>query len=153
MLRLAAVLFICLLITGCGGGGTIHDGPSLSVTQLQLVPEQVDIKGSPCRIGQQTSLYRNFISGDGESGGDSLVATVVITCLDPRPVTFVTPTHLWLINGEEVWESDIPGDEPVARGGPKWSPGSRVDVVVRVADGDGAEYLVRAHDRLVTGIQ
>ena len=120
---------------------------SIPIEQLRSAPEQMEIGGP------QTSLYRNFMPGCCEPGGDPLTAPVSITDAYSKPTSLLSPTHLWVLNGDEVWEAAITADAPVAHGGPKWSTGTRADVVARVVDVVGTAYLVRAPNLPVTGVQ
>jgi hypothetical protein len=58
-----------------------------------------------------------------------------------------------VIFGDQVWTADVEQAQGtqdwVARDGPKWGPGVRVDVVARLRESIGKEVLVRASDRLI----
>ncbi len=68
--------------------------------------------------------------------------------------------RLWVIKDEgQVWETELAGVgrqptanqlEKVARNGPKWEPGTKVDVVVRLVDKDNRTYLLRAAQQLIS---
>jgi hypothetical protein len=61
---------------------------------------------------------------------------------------------VWVVNGEllwspplkKLWRSDGSSStmEVVLRNGPKWGPGIKVDVVIRVRDGKGRLHLIKA---------
>jgi len=55
--------------------------------------------------------------------------------------------HVWVLNGKEQWsakpESGATGLETAVRNGPKWGPGIKVDVVVRLKRGKQT-WLLRA---------
>jgi len=64
---------------------------------------------------------------------------------------------VWVIrrSARKVWEADlrdVTGWNPfgflrkVASGGPKWDPGLKVDVIVRLCWSDGSAWLIRAAD-------
>ena len=73
--------------------------------------------------------------------------------------------RVWVLFGEEIWASDCRGvpqvpsnnnkegwiycsDSPVCEaslhGGPQWSPGVFVDVVVRLIDKEGKHHFIQA---------
>ncbi len=68
--------------------------------------------------------------------------------------------RLWAIKDKgQVWETELAGEgrqpaanqlEKVARNGPKWEPGTKVDVVVRLVDKDNRTYLLRAAQQLIS---
>ena len=53
--------------------------------------------------------------------------------------------HVWVLNGKEQWSAkpDSRSSEAAIRGGPKWGPGIKVDVVARLKQGKKT-FLVRA---------
>jgi hypothetical protein len=61
--------------------------------------------------------------------------------------------RIWVLHGTQVWSAgveQVAGTQDwVARDGPKWGPGIRVDVVARLRNADGEEVLVRAANRLI----
>jgi len=92
-----------------------------------------------------------------------MIASICVTAIDqlPFPGT-VDADKLWIINGQEVWETEfsdeeIPQDpnrmhqlEKVARDGPKWGPDIYVDVVVKVKDyANFRIYLLRASNQYI----
>ncbi len=68
----------------------------------------------------------------------------------------------WVVSGESVWDTYFTDEEPppseqqpyqlheIAREGPKWGPGIEVDAVVRLRDGNGEVYLVRAPSQYIS---
>jgi hypothetical protein len=48
---------------------------------------------------------------------------------------------------------DSPVFRVVARGGPLWGPNVTVDCVVRLSDGAGRSYLLRADDQPIAAVQ
>jgi hypothetical protein len=99
-------------------------------------------------------LWRDFMPVS-PPGGRPLIASLMLTSEDgnafPRSID---ADHIWAFNGDQTWdassvelrrapEAGTPsnGMEIVAREGPKWDPGTRVDVVLRVRSG-GVEYLI-----------
>ena len=97
--------------------------------------------------------YRDFmpVRGQAERG---LIAIAQICRGDflaiPRDLHL---KHIWVFQGRECWSAEL-GEEQedfgsgvcrvaVAREGPKWQPGSKVDVVIGFVIGDSGMYIVR----------
>ena len=94
--------------------------------------------------------------------GKPLIALVRIIAIDllPFPST-LDANRLWVINGQEVWQTEFsyeerPTDpnrkhqlEKIARNGPKWGPGIYVDVVVRIIDYKNKTYLLKASNQYI----
>ena len=126
--------------------------------ELLAAPEQVEINGRNYTLG--TYLWRDFMPGTYGPDGSDLMAIVTIseTAFQAIP-TDTTATYLWFINGEEIWGSSFSDEsrppvpayqmEKIARGGPRWSPGTNVIVVVKMADGSGGTYLLKAPEQLI----
>jgi hypothetical protein len=128
--------------------------PSVPLETLLSAPEQITVGGRVLTL--ETYLWRDFMPG-GPAGGTDLMAAVLVTAEDQQPYPAgLDADKLWVINGEEVWEADLPGqgDPPsqarldqlqeYARGGPPWETGIEVEVVVRVAPAFGPRQLLRA---------
>ena len=76
--------------------------------------------------------------------------------------TTIDATKLYVINGEEIWETKFTDEErpqnlnrkhkleKVARDGPKWGSGIYVDVIVRIIDGRRNFYLLRASNQYIS---
>jgi hypothetical protein len=100
-------------------------------------------------------LWRDYMPISPPDGRPLSVVLRVISA-DGRPLpSDLGADRFWVLKGDEVWSAAVgeprAGDpsrpdrrEYVARGGPKWLPGERVDVVVRLTDGAGTSYLLRA---------
>jgi hypothetical protein len=71
----------------------------------------------------------------------------------PDQLAAVRVERIWVLFGDQVWSAgadQVPGTQDwVARGGPKWGPGVRVDVVARLREAGGEDVLVRAADRII----
>jgi hypothetical protein len=135
-----AFLLVCV-VSGC------QRGPS--------EPELAGLRGTPTSAilgGQlfelQVHLYRDFMPVSPPNGQP----LAVVVRLPDRLAT-VRVERIWVIFGDQVWSADVeqvPGTQDwVARGGPKWGPGVRVDVVARLRDATGNEVVIRAPDRLI----
>jgi hypothetical protein len=84
-------------------------------------------------------------------GPDGQPLAVVVRL--PDQMATVRVEHIWVIFGDQLWDADteqVPGTQDwVARGGPRWGPGVRVDVVARLREAGGREIVIRAPDRLI----
>lgn len=127
-----------------------------STSELKTAPDKVTINGRSYAI--DTYLWRNFMPSTTPNN-KGMMASVRLKAQDGKPVaSTLTVDKLWLIksNGETIWEttfSEQPrisnsGVEMVARGGPNLEPGSVVDVVVRLQNGNKT-YLVRSHKQTI----
>ncbi|MEM7556107.1 MAG: hypothetical protein AAF378_18805 [Cyanobacteria bacterium P01_A01_bin.84] len=114
---------------------------SAPVRDLEQIPIQVIIAGRTYTI--ESYIWRDFMP-ISPSGGKGMMANIKLIAQDENPIpSNLLPDKLWVIkkNQDEVWEtmfSDEPRFSPgvveiVARGGPKWEPGIKVDVVVRLS--------------------
>jgi hypothetical protein len=130
---------------GCGASPTV---PDQTITQLRAAPSVVTIDGT--RIELQVDVWRDFqpISPPGGKG-------LRVSCRLPSTATMFVVEHLWVVFGDEVWDSTptaIAGSTTFSAGeGPQWGPGVTVDVVAQVRGPNGTARLVRAADRLIVG--
>jgi hypothetical protein len=125
---------------------------SIPLAELRKAPTEIVIDGQ--RITLTTSMWRDFMpSMPPVKNGHPLTAVLSV----PSPARIESA---WFIRGRDVWKPplqeqdlndptkpNLPGSpvfRAVARGGPKWGPGTNVDVVVRVKDRRGRFHLLRA---------
>lgn len=147
MTKYALMLTACLFLVGCGGTNngfrdpsTTH--PSIPISELQAVPEQIEIDGQQYVIGLPM-VARVMYMGSGAANGDPLYAEIHVTVPTfQSSLTGATPDRIWVINGDRVWETDLIYWR--ATGGPKWGPDIYVDIVIRFTDGHGVSHLLRA---------
>lgn len=98
-----------------------------------------------------TAVWRNFMPGSPASG---LIASIRVVAADgggfPREVTadwlWVEGPSVWGATPTEVRRAPEAGTLPsqievVARDGPDWEPGTRVDVVIRLRSGASTYYV------------
>ncbi|MCU0517117.1 MAG: hypothetical protein MUC60_09680 [Oscillatoria sp. Prado101] len=106
-----------------------------------------------------TYLWRDFMP-ISPPGGKPLIASIRVSASDNKAFpSSLKVDRLWAIKDKgEVWETELAGQgrqptanqlEKVARNGPKWEPGTKVDVVVRLVDKDNRTYLLRAAQQLI----
>ncbi|MGJ3244634.1 MAG: hypothetical protein ACFE0I_00965 [Elainellaceae cyanobacterium] len=145
------LLLSCQVVFGLNG--------RISLLQLQSAPEMVDIDGHTYVL--ETNLWRDCMP-TMSPGDRSLIALIRITATtSPEFPSSVRADRLWLIRDERIWET-VFSDEPrpdgahrpnqreaIARNGPRWEPGSRVDAVVRLVDAQNRTYLLRASHQLI----
>lgn len=128
-------------VSGC------RTGPSEpELTGLRGAPTSVVLAGRPFEL--PVSLYRDFMPVSPPDGRP-LAAVVRL----PDQLATVRVERIWVLHGTQVWSAgveQVAGTQDwVARDGPKWGPGIRVDVVARLRNADGEEVLVRAANRLI----
>lgn len=129
------------------------NGDKMPLEKLKSAPEQIEINGR--KYSLETYLWRDFMP-ISPPDGKPLKAIVRVTAVDhqPFPADLIVD-QVWVINEGEVWEKALPKDdeqrqaepyqlERLAIDGPKWKPGSLVDVVVRIIDRSGNSYLLKA---------
>ena len=134
--------------------------PQVPREVLEAAPEIVTVGNHSYRLS--TYLWRDFMPGLLPGGGGSgLLAGVDLIEVDSLPIPkSVRLKHVWVINGEQVWDAPLESaGEPVpylfkrhaiARGGPKWGPGIRVDVIVGFNVASDALHLVKAPDQWIS---
>lgn len=151
---LICVFLLCLLLLAC------KKFPDYPIDDLLAAPEQIEIDGRA--FFMDTYIWRDF-QPICQPDGNPMIAIIWVVAADsqqfPSSVDF---DYLWVINEEhDVWvtafeENETKLDnyklEKVARDGPKWDVEPYpvlVDAVVRVKDGAGNDYLLRAADQII----
>jgi hypothetical protein len=141
--RLRIAIVAAALFAGCGDSPT---APDPTVVDLRRAPLTVTVDGTS--VALQASLWRNLMPSVPPASSP-LLATIRLSAT----VTNASIDRMWVLLGDETWETTperLGGtSEWSARGGPQWTPGSRVDVVARVRSMDGRAQLVRAADQIV----
>jgi hypothetical protein len=128
--------------------------PSIPLNNLLAAPLAIELGGR--QFSLETFLYRDFMPGP-DRGGSLLIAIVYLTAVDGQAFPDdVDCNRIWVVNGEEVWETTFQDEmrprspsylnqlEKVARNGPVWDIGTRVEVIVRVTASLKAPCLLRA---------
>ena len=115
-------------------------------TALRAVPTSVILAGQSFEL--PVSLWRDF-APSSPPDGRPLAAVVRL----PDRLAAVRVERVWVLLGGQVWSAgaeQVPGTQDwVARDGPKWGPGVRVDVVARLREAGGEGVLVRAAGRMI----
>ena len=140
-MRLALAFMLVWAVSGC------RTGPSEpELTGLRTAPTSIVLAGQPFELS--VFLYRDFMPASPPDGRP-LAAVVRL----PDQLAAVRVERIWVLFGDQVWSAradQVPGTQDwVARGGPKWGPGVRVDVVARLREAGGEDVLVRAADRII----
>jgi len=148
MPKALGMMFVMLAICSC-------ESPlSPGLDDLRSAPEAIVISGRAYTL--ETYLYRDFMP-ISPPDGRPLTAVIWVTAEDRKPFpATLNADRIWVVNGGEIWEASLSagsssGDpsrrhqlEKVAQNGPKWGPGISVDVVVKVVESGGKDYLLRA---------
>jgi hypothetical protein len=141
--RLGIALAAAAMFVGCSDSPT---APDPATGDLRRAPLAITVDGA--NVVLQTSLWRNLMPSVPPSGSP-LLATIRL----PTSVKSASVDRVWVLLGDATWEVTPErldnSSEWMARDGPQWAPGSRVDVVARVRGMDGRTQLVRAADQII----
>jgi hypothetical protein len=149
---------ICAFALGMAAcSGQTPTSPAPVASQIATAPTQVAVSGKQLRL--TANLWRDFMP-ISPPDGKPLVAILQIRTDDASPVpAAVSADMVWVIHGGDLWSTTphedraraetSPRYEVVARDGPKWGPDVSVDVVVRLRDGSGRSYLLRAPMQMI----
>ncbi|HEX6371331.1 MAG TPA: hypothetical protein VF006_20600 [Longimicrobium sp.] len=151
-LRILPKLVIPLLLAACDQPTTISTLPS----HLREAPTQVQVEEHS--LIMETYVGRDFMP-ISPPDGKPMVAVLRIRTVDGQPFpSGVTAERVSVVQGDQVWTAptikEHDSQEPhtlevIAREGPKWQPGTKVDVVVYLRDSAGREHLLRAPDQTI----
>ena len=143
--------------------------PAVSIKELRNAPAEIVLDGKSLSLSAY--LWRDF--SPGPFGERPLMVAVKVATSDKQPFpSRVRIDRIWVLFGEQIWASDFRGraqspslnkegwiycsDSPVceasARGGPTWSPGVLVDVVVRLIDKEGKHHLIQARKQPINAV-
>ena len=129
--------------------------PPKTIAELMAAPEEISINGQNYTLS--TYLWRDFMP---PSTGSDLMAVIKLSEKNLLTIPAnIDVVHLWVVNGAEIWSTGFTDEagagtpayqlEKIARYGPKWDTNIIVDVVVKVTDGTGAEYLLKVPAQLI----
>jgi hypothetical protein len=128
------------------------------VKKLNSAKNPITIAGRNYKL--ESYIWQDSMPTIGVGRGNGMIASVRIIAVDKQALPDkLLPDKLWVIRNSDksVWETNFT-DEPrisndtiemVARSGPQWSPGSSIQVVVRVKDQQGKNYLLRQSDEKI----
>lgn len=140
-----------LVLAGCERATTISpQQPAV----LADAPTRIQVDGRELTL--DTYLYRDFMPVSPPDG-KPLIAGLKVRTVDGSPlpagIGAETVSVLYL---DDVWTAPARMEHPsqtpsvlelVARDGPTWGPAVNVDVVLRLHDGAGRTYRLRAADQ------
>lgn len=139
---------------------------ALGLATALAQPHASDLKTSPKAItvdGRHLTLaaylWRDFMPLSPPDG-KPLLASITLKTRSGEPLPEgVDIDDVWVVLGEMIWsptidelrarEENSPTLEIVLRNGPKWEPGSVVDVVVQVVDAQGQPYRLMAPQQTI----
>ncbi|MBI4546860.1 MAG: hypothetical protein HY707_02695 [Ignavibacteriae bacterium] len=137
--------FVLLTSSGCGE----------TADRLRAVPETISIQN------QQLVLSASVITV--ERGGYPIYGICFIHATDSTPLpSSLTMDIAWLVHNQEVWKTELVDDHTLNdpervtmaktfRNGPKWLPGTVVDVIVQVRFANSTQ-LIRAPNQRVNAV-
>lgn len=146
VLALAATL----ALPACRSGRPVP--ANLTTAQLREVPLHVSFGGQTLVL--ESYLWRDFMPVAPREGRP--LAAVLRLRARGEPVSrAVRVDSAWVIWGDQVWATAPTADAPsggdmelLARGGPRWPPGTEVDVVVRLRERNAYAFLRAARQRI-----
>jgi hypothetical protein len=136
-------------LTGCGPACKCRRTENASIA---AAPERVQIGGREYTL--TASAWRDF-QPIAPPDGQPLIVVVKVSPTDVQPIPGnLAIDRVWAVNGNDRWSVELepatlrgvtaPTNlEAAVRGGPKWGPGIKVDVVARLKQGKKT-FLVRA---------
>ena len=141
---------------------------TVCVKDLRSAPIDVVLDGRSLHLS--TYIWRDF-APSSYSGGQPMIAVFKVSTSDKKPLpSGIRMDRSWVLFGDQIWEAwefrtrmkgstksedswvrcpESPVCEVTAREGPKWDPGIYVDVVVRLIDKEGRQYLLQAQKQYV----
>ena len=148
--------------------GQSNENLLVSIKDLRNAATEVVLDGRPLFLSAYP--WRDFMPGTVSTpDGSPLMVAFKVATFDKQPLPRgIRADAAWVLFGEQTWEisnlrrnvARIPDNtdssekwiscpvspvcEFTVRGGPKWGPGVLFDVVVRLADKEGQQYLLRA---------
>ena len=145
---------VLALVAGCGTACRCCRPAGASPASA---PERVRIDGREYTLS--ANAWRDF-QPVAPPDGQPLIVVVKVSPSDMMPLpSDIAIDRIWVLNGKKQWSAapeesgdrgqSTTGQSPVTRletavrGGPKWGPGIKVDVVVRLKQGKQT-WLVRA---------
>ncbi|MDH3689020.1 MAG: hypothetical protein OEU36_06015 [Gammaproteobacteria bacterium] len=155
MFRKALVSLVLISLAAsaaCVGHNSSARVPSLA--ELQAARTQVRIEDNDYVL--EGYLWRDFMPS-APPDGRPLQVVIMLVDTDGRQIPEdLKMMRLWVIHDEEVWETRFSDEsrpdagrgrlEKIARDGPKWKPGSVVDVVVMLGTKKSEQYLLSARE-------
>ncbi|NOZ75843.1 MAG: hypothetical protein GXO90_10825 [FCB group bacterium] len=131
--------------------------PHYSLETLQAAPDTLAVNSSILVLSAY--LVRDFMPITTPNG-EPLYAVIELVDIDSADITGKFElNYLWVINNTEVWDTWFTDEKPpdfppyiverIARNGPRWDPGTTVDVVVEISGPGGGTDLIQARDQVI----
>ncbi|HXE79510.1 MAG TPA: hypothetical protein VNK41_02065 [Vicinamibacterales bacterium] len=152
-LEVLTAILLAPFAAGCGASSPASPSP-VPISELSSAPTQISAGGATLKL--DASLWRDFMPISPPDGKPLSVVARMTTTDGSRVPESLRVEKLFVVHGGEAWETHVeerprnqtaPAYELTARNGPKWGPGVKVDVIVRVVDSDGRTSLLRVPDR------
>lgn len=148
---------VLTLLSGCGGGSN----PQLSVTQLaaqlRTTPERVTV-GNGQTLQLTPYIWRDF-QPVSPVNGKPMIAIFRIAATDQSPLpNELRVERAWVISDNDVWATQPAEEQPrdprtliqsVSQNGPKWEPGTLVDVIVEIRDSQNTVHRLQTRQQTV----
>ncbi len=164
VLRSALVVTLICLVCACGCRDDSPTDSGCPPADISHDPPDVEAPAETLSIGEHAytldcTLWRDFMP-ICPPNGRQLIAVILLIEVDSLDIPAgIDLSYLWVLNEDLVWATAFSDEtrpktppfmiEKVARCGPKWGPNITVDVVTRVLDGEGTEYLLIRRDVLI----
>jgi hypothetical protein len=164
MYRFVSIV-VCSVALQCFASDTRAE--SVPRAALRDAPQSIRVDGVALHL--EAHVWRDFMPGrastDSESeepdgpGKPMLAELRIVAQKDLRIPKGCRVDVAWVLFGQRIWQSqpveEQTGD-PAAhelavtlRNGPKWPPQARVDIVVRIVDGNGAIFLLASRGQQI----
>ena len=149
---LIGIALAAIVAPGCAAAGRTPAVAPRPGSDVARIPERVSLAGKTLTV--EALVWRDF-QPITPPGGSPLMATVRIKAADGTQVpASLRAEALWVVADGKTWTPPAIEEQPraqtapdygvMARNGPKWEPGTAVDVVVRLRDARGNRVLLRA---------
>lgn len=151
-------LAFLLLSAGCESDDTItyYEFRDMPVEILLTAPREIKVADQEYML--ETYLWRDFMPVS-PPGGKLLIALIQVVELNEAPIApDLELEYLWIIHDREIWFTTFTDEIPpspehelhrIARDGPRWDPGTEVDVIVGLSRGNGPIELLRAPGQMI----
>ena len=161
-----AIIWVALLQCFAGVCVGLTQAP---LEALRNAPDTIEIDGVAFQL--EAEVWRDFmptafpdeatrLKESATDPGRPMTATLRIRAGNSRQIPPGVKVDVgWVILEDQIWESraleDLPRDSArrqitvYLRDGPKWPPGARVEIVVRVVDTAGVAHLLSSRDQRI----
>ena len=157
------IAILIYVISGCSifdSEDETQDGPGeLPLSTLEAASDTLTIEDKNLIL--RTYMWRDF-QPISLADGQPLIAVFWIITTDSTDLPEgIQADAAWIIYEDKIWDTYFTGEEPppsekqpyqlykVARDGPKFGPEVYVVAVVRLIDGSGVSYLLKAENQYI----